>query len=77
MPKPAFTAIFLKEKHGYVGFIEEMPGVTSHGTTLDQARKTLVQLVAVAFDEERRTAREFLSGREALREPFHLPPEHT
>ena len=26
--KIAFTAVYLKATHGYVGFIEELPGVT-------------------------------------------------
>ena len=27
--KIAFTAVYLKATHGYVGFIEELPGVNS------------------------------------------------
>lgn len=46
-----FTAVYLKGKHGYVGFLEELPGITSHGTTLDEARRTLAKLVAVTFDD--------------------------
>ena len=34
----AFTAVYLKSNHGYIGFIEELPGVNSHGRTLDEAR---------------------------------------
>ena len=34
----AFTAVYLKSNHGYIGFIEELPGVNSHGQTLDEAR---------------------------------------
>jgi predicted RNase H-like HicB family nuclease len=37
----AFTAVYLKSNHGYVGFIEELPGMNSHGRTLDEARESL------------------------------------
>ena len=37
----AFTAVYLKSNHGYIGFIEELPGVNSHGRTLDEAREKI------------------------------------
>ena len=40
----AFTAVYLKNSHGYIGFIEELPGVNSHGRTIDEARDTLHKL---------------------------------
>ena len=41
----AFTAVFLKSKHGYVGFIEELPHVNAHGSTIEEARRTLQELI--------------------------------
>jgi predicted RNase H-like HicB family nuclease len=29
----ALTAVFLKSTHGYIGFVEELPGLNSHGRT--------------------------------------------
>ena len=69
----AFTAVFLKSSHGYVGFIEELPGVNSHGRTLDEARRTLRKLAAVVFDEERREAEELIAGKDVVRESFSVP----
>jgi predicted RNase H-like HicB family nuclease len=66
----AFTAVFLKSKHGYVGFIEELPHVNSHGRTLEEARSTLQELVALVFDAARQSSRELLAGKEFLREAF-------
>lgn len=68
--KLAFTAVYLKSNHGYVGFLEELPGVNSHGRTLEEARKTLQKLTAVVFDEERREAEELIAGKEVVRETF-------
>lgn len=70
--KIAFTAVYLKASHGYVGFIEELPGVNSHGRTLGEARETLRKLAVVVFDEERREARELLAGKDVVRESFHV-----
>jgi predicted RNase H-like HicB family nuclease len=73
----AFTAVYLKSSHGYVGFIEELPGVNSHGRTLPEARETLHKLAAVVFDEGRREAQELLAGKDVVRESFVLPlPRH-
>ena len=68
--KLAFTAIYLKSNHGYVGFLEELPGVNSHGRTLEEARETLQTLTAVVFDEQRREAEELIAGRQVVRETF-------
>jgi predicted RNase H-like HicB family nuclease len=69
----AFTAVYLKSNHGYVGFIEELPGVNSHGRTLHEARETLQKLAAVVFDEERRQSNELIAGKDVVRESFFLP----
>jgi predicted RNase H-like HicB family nuclease len=70
---PEFTAVFLKADHGYVGFVEELPGVNAQGKTLDEARERLQKLAVVIFDEERRGAEEFLAGKDAVRETFSMP----
>jgi predicted RNase H-like HicB family nuclease len=74
----AFTAVYMRSGHGYVGFIEELPGVNSHGRTLPEARETLHRLAAVMFDEERREAEDLIAGKDVVREPFVLPfPRQT
>lgn len=70
--KLAFTAVYFKASSGYVGFIEELPGVNSHGRTLDEARATLQRLAAVVFDEERRGAEALIAGKEVVRESFMM-----
>ena len=73
----AFTAVYLKASHGYIGFIEELPGVNSHGRTIEEARATLQKLAAVVFDEERRGAEEMLAGKDVVRESFFVPIPRT
>ena len=71
-PIVSFTAVYLKGKHGYTGFVEELPGVNSHGVTLDEARRNLVRLATVVFDEERAQAEELLEGKDVVREQFSV-----
>jgi len=71
-PVIAFTAVYLKGKHGYVGFVEELPGVNSQGRTIDEARANLQRLAAVVFDEERSLSAELLQGKDVVREQFHV-----
>jgi predicted RNase H-like HicB family nuclease len=72
-PVISFTAVYLKGQHGYVGFIEELPGVNSHGQTIDEARSNLQHLAAVIFDLERAQAKELLGGKDVVREGFSVP----
>jgi predicted RNase H-like HicB family nuclease len=73
----AFTAVYLKASHGYIGFIEELPGVNSHGRTIEEARATLQKLAAVVFDEERRGAEEMIAGKDVVRESFFVAIPRT
>jgi len=70
--KLAFTAVYLKAKHGYIGFIEELPGVNSHGSTIEEARETLRGLAALIFDEQGR-GEQMVTGENVMREPLLVP----
>jgi predicted RNase H-like HicB family nuclease len=69
----SFTAIYLKSRGGYVGFIGELPGVSSYGRSLDEARTMLARLAQTVFEEERRGAEEALAGKDVVRESIVLP----
>jgi predicted RNase H-like HicB family nuclease len=68
----SFTAVYLKGKQGYVGFIEELPGVNSHGQTIEEAREILQSLTRLAFEEERAKSLALLEGKDVVRESFQL-----
>lgn len=69
-----FTAVFMKSAQGYVGFVEELPGVTTHGRTLDEARENLRAQAELVFREERTLAEEMLRGKDVVRERFVVGP---
>ena len=52
-PVISITAVYLKSKHGYVGFVEELPALNSHGQSIEEARANLRSLATVIFDLER------------------------
>ena len=68
----SFTAIYLRIDGGYVGFVEELPGLHSQGHTLGETRALLQEIVAVVFDEERQSAEAMIEGKDVLREEFLL-----
>ena len=39
------TAVYLKVPQGYVGLVEELPGVNTQGDTLEEARTNLLEPV--------------------------------
>jgi predicted RNase H-like HicB family nuclease len=68
----SLTAVYLKAHGGYVGFVEELPGVNSSGRTLEEARAMLHDLAEAIFDEERRGAEALIEDKEVIREAFFL-----
>lgn len=47
------TAVFRKVAEGYIGFIEELPGANTQGSTLAEARANLAEAVELVFDANR------------------------
>lgn len=64
------TAVFEKVPEGYIGFVEELPGANTQGTTLEEARLNLKEAVEMVLDANRVLAEEALNGRSVIREPF-------
>lgn len=69
----ALTAVYLKSPRGFVGFVEELPGVTTEGRTLEEARANLRRHAALVFGEERAAMAELLEGKDVTREAFVVP----
>ena len=71
---PELTAVFQKVTHGYIAFVEELPGANTQGSTLDEARANLAEAVQLVLDANAGVKRRDLirhlraHGRELLRE---------
>jgi predicted RNase H-like HicB family nuclease len=64
------TAVFQKVPEGYIGFVEELPGANTQGTTLDEARENLREAVELVLETNRQLTQEQLAGKDVIREPF-------
>ncbi len=64
------TAVFRKVPEGYVGFVEELPGANTQGTTLDETRQNLEEAITLVLEANRSLAEEELVGQEVIREPI-------
>jgi len=57
---------------GYVGFVEELPGASTQGATLDEGRSNLQEAVELVFEANRALAEEELRGADVIREQLRL-----
>ncbi len=65
-----FTAVFQKVPEGYIGFVEELPGANTQGTTLDETRQNLEEAISLVLEANRALAEETLAGQDVIREPI-------
>ena len=66
------TAVFQKVAEGYIGFVAELPGANTQGSTLDEARSNLVEAVQLVLEANRALSEEELRGADVIREPLRL-----
>lgn len=55
------TAVFVETSEGYLGFVEELAGASSRGTTVIEAREKLCHVVRQIFETNRDLAEGTLS----------------
>ncbi len=68
--KEKLTAIFQKSPHGYIGFIEELPGANTQGKTLKETRENLIEAVQLVLDANRQLFNEEFKGVDLIKEDF-------
>jgi predicted RNase H-like HicB family nuclease len=68
------TAVFQKVPEGYIGFVEELPGANTQGTTLEEARANLQEAITMVLEANRVLAEEALQGRDVIRESLTISP---
>lgn len=68
-----FTAIFVETPDGgYIGLIEELPGIDTSGSTLDECRINLQKKVRMLIQTSRERINQRLAGKHVFRESFAL-----
>jgi predicted RNase H-like HicB family nuclease len=67
-----FTAVYLEVPEGFIGFVEELPGVNTQGATLEETRENLQEAVQMVLEANRELSEKTLSGKKVVKEPFVL-----
>ena len=70
--KLELTAIFQQVPEGYIGFVEELPGANTQGSTLEEARANLREAVQLVLETNRTLIEETLRGEAVIREPLRI-----
>ena len=52
------TSVFERSPHGYIGYIEEFPGVNTQGGILEETRKYLIEALELVLQANRELAEE-------------------
>jgi predicted RNase H-like HicB family nuclease len=73
--KIKLTAVFQKVPEGYIGFVEELPGANTQGTSLEEAKANLQEAIALVLEANRMLAEETLRGQDVIRESFTMSAE--
>jgi predicted RNase H-like HicB family nuclease len=67
-----FTAVFRQVPEGYIGFVEELPGANTQGTTLEEVRANLQEAVAMILEANRQLAQQATGTGPVIREPLQV-----
>ena len=62
------TAVFEKSPYGYIGYVEELPGANTQGTTLEETKRNLIEAIQLVLEANRQLAEEESAGRETIKE---------
>lgn len=68
----SLTAVFIKVREGYVGFVEELPGANTQGPTLDEARENLKEAVHLVLEANRQIAEREIADKSVIREKIEI-----
>lgn len=63
-----FTAVCERRENWWIGFVEEIPGANSQGTSLDDVRQNLEEATRLIIEANREMARREFIGKHVVRE---------
>jgi predicted RNase H-like HicB family nuclease len=70
--KTTLTAVFEKSPYGYIGYVEELPGANTQGSTLEEVKKNLIEAIQLVLEANRQLAEEEIVGKETIKESFGM-----
>ena|SRR5215210_2064678 len=66
----AFTAVYERDGHWWIGYVEELPGANAQEETLQETRESLREAVELILEANRELTRKEFEGEEVVREPL-------
>jgi predicted RNase H-like HicB family nuclease len=63
-----YTAVFEKEGEWWIGYVEELPGANTQGTTLPETRENLKEAIQLVLEANRDLTRREVEGKTFIRE---------
>lgn len=68
--KSRFTAVFQQDGDWWIGYVEEVPGANTQGSTLEETRENLKEAVRLIIEANRKLAERELRGKNVIKEDF-------
>lgn len=62
------TAVYRKVKEGYIGYVEEIPGANTQGSTLKETKRNLREALRLVLETNRKMAEKDITGQKVLKE---------
>ena len=63
---PTLTAVFKRDGDWWVGHVEEIPGATTQGETLEEARENLREAVLLIIESNREKIQALTVGKDVI-----------
>jgi predicted RNase H-like HicB family nuclease len=71
--KLKLTAVFEEaEEGGYIGFVEELPGVNTQGDSLEETKTNLLEALDMVLAVQRELSEKGLGNKKVIRESLEL-----
>jgi len=67
-----FTAIYKKSGKWYLGWVEEIPGVNTQGTTLKEVRENLKEALFLVLETNKSIIKKDFGKGKSIREPISV-----
>ena len=66
------TAVYRKVKNGYIAYVEEIPGVNTQGSDLEEAKENLLDALKLVLETNRELAEKETKGEKVIKEKISI-----
>jgi len=66
------TAVYRKVDEGFIAYVEEIPGVNTQGSSLEEAKENLKEALKLVLETNRELAEKEISGEKVFKERISI-----